>query len=157
MVGTTTDIDQRKEAELSLGDREQRLRLALEAGDLGVWECDLAAERIQYDALCLSRLGLEPRPDGWPLSDILDLVHPRDRARVRAMFAECRRGHRSQARVEFRMRRPDGGHAWIEEHAQVSGRGRRWTSVCRSWVCPPTSLRARRPKSAWLILPCMIR
>ncbi len=123
MVGTTIDIDQRKEAELSLGDREQRLRLALEAGDLGVWECDLGAERIHYDAMCLSRLGLDPHPDGWPLADVLDLVHPRDRGRVRAMFAQCRRGNRSQARVEFRMRRRDGSYAWIEEHAQVSGRG----------------------------------
>ena len=39
------------------------------------------------------------------------------------MFAQCRRGHRSQARVEFRVRRRDGTYAWIEEHAQVSERG----------------------------------
>ena len=123
MVGTTIDIDQRKEAELSLGDREQRLRLALEAGNLGVWECDLRAERIRYDGLCLSRLGLDPQRRDWALDEVLDLVHARDRGRVRAMFAQCRRGHRSQARVEFRVRRRDGTYAWIEEHAQVSERG----------------------------------
>ena len=38
------------------------------------------------------------------------------------MFAQFRRGDRGQARVEFRMRRRDGGYAWIEEHAQVSER-----------------------------------
>jgi diguanylate cyclase (GGDEF)-like protein/PAS domain S-box-containing protein len=123
MVGTTIDIDQRKDAELSLGDREQRLRLALEAGHLGVWECDLDAQRIHYDALCLSRLGLEPRPGGWDLADLLDLVHPRDRGRVRGMFGHCRRGQHSRAQIEFRIRRRDGGYAWIEEHAQVSRRG----------------------------------
>ena len=57
MVGTTIDIDQRKQAELDLRDREQRLRLALEAGSLGVWEYDLTSDRIHYDAICLSRLG----------------------------------------------------------------------------------------------------
>ena len=123
MVGTTIDIDQRKEAELSLGDREQRLRLALEAGNLGVWECDLRAERIRYDGLSLSRLGLDARRRDWSLAEVLDHVHPRDRGRVRAMFAQCRRGHRTQTRVEFRMRRQDGSYAWIEEHAQVSERG----------------------------------
>jgi diguanylate cyclase (GGDEF)-like protein/PAS domain S-box-containing protein len=123
MVGTTIDIDQRKEVELSLGDREQRLRLALEAGNLGVWECDLGAETIHYDGLCLSRLGLDPQRHDWSLGDVLDLVHPRDRGRVRAMFVQCRRGDRSQARVEFRMRRRDGTYAWIEEHTQVSRRG----------------------------------
>src|SRR5690606_2443790 len=49
MVGTTTDIDQRKEIELNLRDREQRLRLALEAGNLGVWEYDLATDRMHFD------------------------------------------------------------------------------------------------------------
>ena len=44
MVGTTIDINQRKRAELHLRESEQRLRLALEAGSLGVWECDLATD-----------------------------------------------------------------------------------------------------------------
>jgi diguanylate cyclase (GGDEF)-like protein/PAS domain S-box-containing protein len=123
MVGTTIDIDQRKQAELSLGDREQRLRLALEAGNLGVWECDLVAERMHYGGLCLSRLGLDPEPADWPLAEALELVHPRDRGRFRAMIAQCRRGTRSQARVEYRMRRHDGSYAWIEDHAQISRRG----------------------------------
>jgi diguanylate cyclase (GGDEF)-like protein/PAS domain S-box-containing protein len=123
MVGTTIDIDQRKQTELSLADREQRLRLALEAGELGVWECDLAAERLHYGALCLSRLGLDPAEADWPLAAALERVHPRDRGRVRAMLAQCRRGDRSQARVEYRMRRRDGSYAWIEDHAQVSRRG----------------------------------
>jgi diguanylate cyclase (GGDEF)-like protein/PAS domain S-box-containing protein len=122
MVGTTIDINQRKQAELDLSDREQRLRLALEAGSLGVWECELASERIHYDAICLSRLGWGAERCDWALAEAIELVHVRDRAKVRQMFAQFRRGDRGQARVEFRMRRRDGGYAWIEEHAQVSER-----------------------------------
>ena len=124
MVGTTIDIDQRKEAEVSLSDREQRLRLALEAGNLGVWEYDIAAERVRYDALCLGRLGWDPARRDWPLAEVLALIHPRDRSRVRALFAQWRRGDRGQMRIEFRMRRQDGRYAWIEEHAQISARSR---------------------------------
>ena len=123
MVGTTIDINQRKQAELDLSDREQRLRLALEAGSLGVWECELASERIHYDAICLSRLGWGAERCDRALAEAIELVHVRDRAKVRQMFAQFRRGDRGQARVEFRMRRRDGGYAWIEEHAQVSERG----------------------------------
>jgi diguanylate cyclase (GGDEF)-like protein/PAS domain S-box-containing protein len=122
MVGTTIDIDQRKMAEVSLIDREQRLRLALEAGNLGVWECELTEERVHYDGLCLARLGWDASRRDWALAEVLELVHPRDRGRFRAMFAQCRRGDRSQTRIEFRMRRRDGSYAWIEEHAQVSSR-----------------------------------
>ena len=122
MVGTTIDIDQRKQTELHLRDREQRLRLALEAGSLGVWEVDFTADRIRYDAILLARLGWGADRSDRPLAEAIELVHPRDRAKVRQMFAQCRRGQRSQARVEFRMRRAGGGYAWVEDHAQVAER-----------------------------------
>ena len=123
MVGTTIDIDQRKEAELEPG--RPRAAAAPGAGGrrsrgLGVrsWRRTHPLRRhVSVPA------GLGPQPEWSPLDDVLDLIHPRDRGRVRAMFAQCRRGNRSQARVEFRMRRRDGGYAWIEEHAQVSERG----------------------------------
>lgn len=122
MVGTTTDIDQRKEIELNLRDREQRLRLALEAGNLGVWEYDLATDRMHFDSLCLTRLGCDPAQSYWTLGEMLELVHPRDRAKLRAMMAQFRRGERAQSRIEFRARRKDGRYLWIEEHVQVSAR-----------------------------------
>ena len=122
MVGTTIDIDRRKEFELNLSDREQRLRLALEAGNLGVWEYELAADRMRFDGLCLARLGCDPERSSWSLGELLELVHPRDRARVRATFAQFRRGDSGQSRIEFRARRSDGRYLWIEEHMQVSAR-----------------------------------
>ena len=122
MVGTTIDIDQRKQVEVSLIDREQRLRLALEAGNLGVWEYEIGVDRMRFDALCLERLGHEREHADCSLSETLELVHSRDRGRVRAMFAQFRRGDRNPARIEFRARRRDGRYIWIEEHAQVSAR-----------------------------------
>ena len=49
-------------------------RLALEAGGLGVWEYDLAADRVRYDAICCARLG-------W---DLESHEHSRWREAVRA-------------------------------------------------------------------------
>ena len=125
MVGTTIDIDQRKHAELHLQASEQRLRLALEAGDLGVWEYDLATERIHYDAICGARLGWAGDRSDLAAAEVVELVHPRDRARFRALFARSRRGGQpqTQTRIEYRMRRRDGSYVWLEEHAQVAERG----------------------------------
>ena len=58
------------------------------------------------------------------LARLLELIHPRDRAKVRGLFALCRRGEWAQGRVEYRMRRRDGSYVWLEEHAQVAERGR---------------------------------
>ena len=123
MVGTTIDIDQRKHAELHLQGSEQRLRLALEAGNLGVWEYDLAADRIHYDAICRARLGWVDERSDLAAAEAMELVHPRDRVRFRGLFARSRRGEQAPARVEYRMRRQDGSYIWLEEHAQVAERG----------------------------------
>ena len=122
MVGTTIDIDQRKHAELHLRASEQRLRLALEAGGLGVWECDLAAERIRYDAIFRARLGWPDDHAELSLAEVQELVHPRDRARFRGLVARTRRGETAPGRLEYRMRRQAGGYLWLEEHAQVAER-----------------------------------
>ena len=82
MVGTTIDINQRKQAELDLRDREQRLRLALEAGSLGVWEYDLTSDRIHYDAICLSRLGWGASGANCYFAETIELIHTRDRRQI---------------------------------------------------------------------------
>ena len=122
LVGTMLDINARKEAEAHLRDSEQRLRLALEAGSFGVWESDLATERVHFDRTCLARHGWSNEPGELDLAEVRALIHPRDRARVRRAYNACRRGERAQVRLEYRVRRRDGSHAWIEEHAVVAER-----------------------------------
>jgi diguanylate cyclase (GGDEF)-like protein/PAS domain S-box-containing protein len=117
------DITARKTAERRLADSEQRLKLALEAGGLGVWESDLATDRVRLDPICLTRLGWDAEPCERPLAEVVTLIHPRDRARVRGLYGRCRRGELPQIRLEYRVRRRDGSHAWIEEHAIVAERG----------------------------------
>jgi diguanylate cyclase (GGDEF)-like protein/PAS domain S-box-containing protein len=123
VVGTTIDISQRREAEEHLRDSEQRLRLALEAGNLGVWESDLSTERVRFDPICLTRLGWAAEPCELSLAEVIARIHPRDRGMVQSAYAQCHRGEPAQTRLEYRVRRRDGAHAWIEEHAMVADRG----------------------------------
>jgi PAS domain S-box-containing protein len=122
MVGTTIDINERRVAEARLREGEQRLRLALEAGGLGVWESDLVTDTVRFDPICLARVGLDTARRYLSLGEVIDLVHPRDRAMVRATYARCRRGELAQCRLEYRVRRHGGGQLWIEEHARVAER-----------------------------------
>jgi diguanylate cyclase (GGDEF)-like protein len=43
---------------------------------------------------------------------------------LRGVHAQFRRGERGQCQIEYRIRRPKGGYAWIEEHARVAERSR---------------------------------
>jgi PAS domain S-box-containing protein len=113
VVGTTTDITDRKRAELALADSEQRLRLALDAARLGTWAWDVRAGTIRWDAYHHELFGLPPGAFPGTYAAFLDLVHPDDRPPVQAA-AVLATASRGQFHAEFRVRRPDGQVRWME-------------------------------------------
>ena len=123
MVGTTIDIDQRKRAELHLLASEQRLRLALGAGSLASGSATSPPTSSTTTRSAVPVSAGTQTGAALALAEVIELVHPRDRARFRGLFARWRRGAAAPARVEYRMRRRDGGYVWLEEHAQVAERG----------------------------------
>ena len=128
------DITARKRTERRLAESQQRLRLALDAGGFGVWESDLSAGRIRFDAGLLARHGWPAERREFDLAEVRALIHPRDRRRIGAAYKAARHGARDQLRLEYRVRQGNGSFAWIEEHAQVverdaSGRPTRLVGV----------------------------
>ena len=67
-----TDVTQRKVSEQALRESDQRVRLATEATGVGIWELNLANNRMRWDTQMFRIYGLEPTPDGivnrdvWP-------------------------------------------------------------------------------------------
>jgi diguanylate cyclase (GGDEF)-like protein len=101
---------------------ELRLKFALEAGEFGLWEEDVAADRARFDPVFLARHGWSARHGELPLAELRARIHPRDRARVRSAYGQCRRGERTSLSIEYRVQRRDGGYAWVQEHATVGAR-----------------------------------
>jgi len=80
-VGTVTDIQERKDSEQALREREELLSLALDATGLGVWEMELPSHKTSWSPRLKAMVGLGP-------DDVIDdelfyrLVHPDDRYAV---------------------------------------------------------------------------
>jgi len=73
------DVGDRKHAETALRESEERLRLALAGGQMGMWEMDLATGRAYLDALEARLLQMEFVPKEFTNEQFLQLVHPEDR------------------------------------------------------------------------------
>jgi PAS domain S-box-containing protein len=117
VAGIVDDITDRKHAEEALRDREERLRLTCEAGRMGVWDWDIAANKVVWSKDIFSILGLEPLSIQPNYGNWTERIHPDDLSRIEeALNAAIRRKGSYQA--EYRIIWPDGTIRWTE------GRGR---------------------------------
>lgn len=81
MSGVIVDITDRKKVELALLDKEARLRVALEAGQLGDWDWDAATDILSLSARAAAILGYGT-PIELPWSMLRMQLLPEDRDRL---------------------------------------------------------------------------
>ena len=102
----------RKRAEESLRQSEERLNFALEVSDTGAWEVDLADDTGHRSPGFYRIFGYEsPLPD-WNYDVFLEHVLPEDRAMVDQNLRTSAEGG-TDATFECRIRRSDGEIRWI--------------------------------------------
>ncbi len=97
---------------------EQRLRLALDAGQMGVWEWNIQTGEVRWSEQLVPLLGMSAGSFGGTFDAFQALVHPDDRAVVVESIAravELRAGYD----IEFRMVLPDGQVRWLAGKGQV--------------------------------------
>jgi PAS domain S-box-containing protein len=118
--GTSTDVHDRKLAEAALGAREQQLRLAVDAADVGEWDVDMVSNTMYWPPRVKAMFGISPeRP--VTLQDYYEGVHPDDRERTLASFADAANPKlRLQYESEYRtIGKEDGAIRWVA----AKGRG----------------------------------
>jgi len=116
--------------------------LATEAAALGLWSIEGGRSVIRFDARMarLTELGLTATT--CPLERFLARVHPEDRDDLAAAMTSSA-GASGAFRLEFRLRRRDGGWRWLE----TFGRARRDPDHGRACVLGLTSDVTRRRRA----------
>jgi two-component system cell cycle sensor histidine kinase/response regulator CckA len=118
MIGTVTDITERKLAVAHRLAQEERLSLALAATRTGVCEWDIRTHDVVWSPECYDIVGLTPDQFDGTVEAWERRIHPDDADAVARESAEAV-GRREQFRLEFRIIRPDGQVRWIENVARA--------------------------------------
>ena len=117
-IGTVIDITHLKETEAALRESEIRLRLALEAGQMGTFEADIAGSEAIIDAQEAVLLGLPPATRSVTADELRKRIPLED---LRASDAKKERLQQFDEAYhhEFRLRMPEGSERWLSAHAAV--------------------------------------
>ncbi|SIR75898.1 PAS domain-containing protein [Pseudacidovorax sp. RU35E] len=107
-------------ATLSLEQREEQLRLAIEAAEVGLWDVDVPTNTLYWPARVKAMFGISSDAIAT-MDDFATCLHPDDVARVLRAFAEAQDPNlRTIYDVEYRtIGKEDGRERWVA----AKGRG----------------------------------
>jgi len=113
VLGWIIDITKRKRAELALYTANERLELAQEGGNVGVFDVDLTTGADYWTPHLERMFGLEPGGFGGTVEAWSQLLHPDDRIEAARDFEAAIAEGRERQRGVFRIVRPDGEIRWF--------------------------------------------
>jgi signal transduction histidine kinase len=117
--GTVMDISDRKRAEQQVAILAERLMLATRGGQIGIWEWDIPANRLIWDASMYQLYGRTPGQERDETYDFwFDSLHPADRERTQAEVL-LTLGQNIPLDVEFRILTTSGEVRHIRAQATV--------------------------------------
>ena len=117
-IGFQMDITDSMEANMSLVDAEERLRLVIDNAGIGIAVAGLDGEIQQINPALAAMLG-------WDRAELegktlIEFAHPEDRQTLRDVLSRMKRGGRRENIPEQRFARPDGSMVWVTLTATMS-------------------------------------
>jgi PAS domain S-box-containing protein len=104
---------ERQQAEASLLRSEERLRLALEAADQGLYDLNVQTGEAEVTPEYATMLGYDPAEFHETNAAWIERLHPEDHEPVAAVYRDYIAGKIPEYRVEFRQRTRSGAWKWI--------------------------------------------
>jgi PAS domain S-box-containing protein len=113
------DVTERNRLQAEIVLSEQRMELALEGANLGMWDLDIAKARFTSSPRLIGMLGYVPGEIEPNDKTFIAHLHPDDAPRFAAAFYDHLKGKTPRLAVEYRMRHKDGKWVWIISRGMV--------------------------------------
>jgi diguanylate cyclase (GGDEF)-like protein/PAS domain S-box-containing protein len=126
--GVGRDVSEQRRAGAALAEAKDRLELAVEAGDLAIWDSDVAGGRVYLSDGWKRMLGKHFPGETVGLDALIESVHPQDLGGVLEASRRCVKGELPLFSVEMRVKAASGEWKWLVATGRVTQRDARgWT------------------------------
>src|SRR5262245_61170753 len=121
IVGTVSDVTERKRIEEELRSRTEMLELAQRAAGAVPWSRDWRgggrSEENQWSPELAAMFGIKAEDDSGTAEGWWNLLHPEDRARIKASLTHA--VATGEVDVEYPVTHPDGSVHWLNQKGRV--------------------------------------
>ncbi len=118
-IGTFQDVTDQVNAQVLLGDNEERLRLALEAGGIAVWELNTATNAVTHSPELNALYGFPP--EAVPsLAEFQSRYAPGEQERLAELGQQALARGETEIITEVRHVLPDGLIRWLYLRAKIA-------------------------------------
>ena len=119
LKGTFQDITKRRQAEEQYEESVIKLKEAVKAGNVGLWDWDLATNKVFYSAEWKSQIGYADNEITDDFEEWRTRVHPDDLNRTLEKVQKSIDQTSKDHIVEFRFQHKDGDYRWIMAHSSI--------------------------------------
>lgn len=113
------DITAEKKAAEALKESEERLRIALEAGEIGVWDWEIANNKLTWTDNVYTIHDVSKNDFQVTYENFSKLIHPSDKEDAREKIMTSLK-NKTPFQAEFRIITPKGETRWVSTRASVT-------------------------------------
>ena len=103
LIGSVSDITERKQAEEALRESDSLLRKAQQIAHLGSWSLDLISNTLEWSDEIYRIFGVQPQEFSATYEAFLDTIHPDDRYAVNAAYTTSLQEGKNSYEIEHRI------------------------------------------------------
>lgn len=113
------DITEKKNYERALQNSQERLQLAVDSAQIGIWDWNMLTQKIHFNEQWLAMLGYPMEANNQTFEFWQQRIYPKDLLKVRASLENHIQGKKKKFKLSYRVLNKAGEIVWVHVDGKI--------------------------------------